>query len=160
MKLFNFSTAKIARSLVFALAATSSLALATSASADALKMDLQANKVVKNSEGKTTYEPVSTANPGTVIQYKATYSNVSDKQISDVLVTLPIPANMTFTGSAYPASAQATIDNKNYADIPLMRQVDGKLVKIPYSEYKSLRWNIKMLPAHKSAAVSLDATVN
>lgn len=160
MQLFNFKTAKLLRTFTFAITATASFAMASAASAEALQMQLQASKVVKNEEGKTTYVPVSTAQPGTVIQYKATYSNVIDKEINDVLVTLPIPDNMTFTGTAFPASAQASIDNKNYADMPLMRQVDGKLVKIPYSEYKSLRWNIKMLPAHKSAAVSLDATVN
>ena len=128
--------------------------------ADALQMQLEANKVVQTSEGKTAYVPVSTASTGTVIQYKATYSNVSDKQINDVLVTVPIPENMAFTGAAYPLSAQATTDGKNYADMPLMRRINSKLVKVPYSEYKSLRWNIKMLPAHKSAAVSLDATMN
>ena len=46
---------------------------------------------------------------------------------------------MTFNGEAYPASAQASTDGKNYADMPLMRKVNGKIVKVPYSEYKSLR---------------------
>ena len=126
---------------------------------DALKMELTANQVTKNAEGKTVYTPVRTAPAGTVIQYKATYNNTVNKDINDLMVTLPIPANMTFTGDAIPASAQASTDGKNYADMPLMRKVDGKMVKIPYSEYRTLRWNIKLLPAKKSAAVALNTIV-
>ena len=127
---------------------------------DALKMDLTVNQVIKNIEGKTSYSPVRTAPAGTVIQYKATYSNTINKDIQDLAVILPIPANMTFTGEASPSSAQASIDGKNYMDMPLMRKVDGKMVKIPFSEYRTLRWNIKLLPAQKSAAVALNTIVN
>ena len=142
-------------------AALASVCLLGTAHADeALKMDLTANKVVKTAEGKLVYSPVSTASKGTVIQYKATYTNTINQDIQDLEVVLPIPANMTFTGEAVPASAQASIDNKNYADMPLMRKVNGKMVKVPYSEYKSLRWNIKLLPAQKSANVALNTVVN
>ena len=134
--------------------------LGTANADDALKMDLTANKVIKSAEGKTTYLPVRNAPAGTVIQYKATYSNTINKDIQDLAVVLPIPANMTFTGEAIPSTAQASIDGKNYADMPLMRKVDGKMVKIPFSEYRTLRWNIKLLPAQKSAAVALNTTVN
>lgn len=137
--------------------AIASLVLVTSVqAADALKMELTANKVVKNVEGKVAYLPVRTAPAGTVIQYKATYTNTVNQNINDLAVTLPIPANMTFTGDVSPASAQASVDGKNYADMPLIRKVDGKVVKIPLSEYRSIRWNIKLLPANKSADVSLN----
>lgn len=150
---------KILRNILLATIASSSL-LNVAHADDALKMELTANQVIKNAEGKTVYKPVRTAPAGTVIQYKANYTNTVDKDINDLMVTLPIPANMTFTGDAMPASAQASIDGENYADIPLMRKVDGKMVKIPYSEYRTLRWNIKLLPAKKSAAVALNTTVN
>jgi len=139
---------------------TSVLLLSTAHADDALKMDLTANQVVKNAEGKIRYVPVRTAPKGTVIQYKANYLNTINKDIQDLAVVLPIPANMTFTGEASPASAQASIDGKNYADIPLTRKVDGKMVKIPFSEYRTLRWNIKLLPAQKSAAVALNTVVD
>ncbi|GAB2646903.1 hypothetical protein [Psychrobacter pocilloporae] len=150
---------KILRNILLATIAFSSL-LNVAHADDALKMELTANQVIKNAEGKTVYTPVRTAPAGTVIQYKANYTNTINKDINDLMVTLPIPANMTFTGDAMPASAQASIDGKNYADMPLMRKVDGKMVKIPYSEYRTLRWNIKLLPAKKSAAVALNTTVN
>lgn len=134
--------------------------LSTAHADDALKMELTANKVMKDAEGKTTYVPVRTAPTGTVVQYKATYTNSINKDISDLAVVLPIPANMTFTGEASPASAQASTDGKNYGNMPLMRKVDGKMVKIPFSEYRTLRWDIKLLPAKKSAAVALNTIVD
>lgn len=143
------------------LATAASISLLNVAHADdALKMELTANQVIKNADGKTAYSPVRTAPAGTVIQYKATYTNTVNNDINDLMVTLPIPANMTFTGEANPASAQASIDGKNYADMPLMKKLDGKMVKVPYSEYRTLRWNIKLLPAKKSAAVALNTVVN
>ncbi|CAM3468992.1 hypothetical protein IOD06_01475 [Psychrobacter sp. N25K4-3-2] len=143
------------------LATAASISLLNVAHADdALKMELTANQVIKNADGKTVYSPVRTAPAGTVIQYKATYTNTVNNDINDLMVTLPIPANMTFTGEANPASAQASIDGKNYADMPLMRKIDGKMIKVPYSEYRTLRWNIKLLPAKKAAAVALNTVVN
>lgn len=142
------------------LASLTSFSLLSVAHADnALKMELTANKVIKNAEGKISYLPVSNAPAGTIVQYKATYTNTVNQNINDLAVTLPIPANMAFNGEVTPNSAQASIDGKNYADIPLMRKVDGKMVKIPYSEYRTLRWNIKLLPAKKSAAVALNTIV-
>ena len=138
----------------------SAFLLSTAYADDALNMELTANKVVKNAEGKISYLPVRTAPTGTIIQYKAIYTNTINENINDLAVTLPIPANMTFTGEVSPTSAQASIDGKNYADIPLMRKVDGKMVKIPFSEYRTLRWNIKLLPANKSAAVALNTIVD
>lgn len=149
---------KILRNILLATIASSSL-LNIAHAEDALKMELTANQVIKNAEGKTVYTPVRTAPTGTVIQYKANYTNTINKDINDLAVILPIPANMVFNGEATPASAQASIDGKNYADMPLMRKVDGKMVKIPYSEYRTLRWNIKLLPAKKSAAVALNTIV-
>lgn len=128
--------------------------------ADALKMELQANRIVKNINGKTSYVAASDAKTGEAVQYRAIYTNLINQPVSDVTVTLPIPVNMTFTGEAQPTSAQATVDGKNYADMPLMRRVNGKPVKVPLSEYKALRWNIKWLPARKSADVSLNTIVN
>ncbi|ERL54834.1 hypothetical protein [Psychrobacter aquaticus] len=143
------------------LASLASFSLVSVAHADnALQMELTANKVIKSTGGKVSYLPVSTAPAGTTIQYKATYTNTINKDINDLMVTLPIPANMIFTGEAIPASAQASTDGKNYADMPLMQKVNGKLVKTPLSEYRTLRWNIKLLPAMKSAAVALNTTVN
>lgn len=134
--------------------------ISSTQAADALKMELQANKITKNEDGKAVSVAASNAKTGETVQYRAIYTNVVDQPLSEVAVTLPIPASMTFTGVAQPSSAQATVDGKNYADMPLMRRVNGKVIKIPLSEYKALRWNIKWLPANKSADVSLNTIVN
>jgi len=126
---------------------------------DALKMKLQANKVIRSAEGKPTYIAASNAEKGEVIQYCAQYTNTINQSINNVMVTLPIPANMKFTGEAIPSSAQATTDGRNYANMPLMRMVDGKVIEVPLSEYKALRWNIKHLPAKKSATVALNTII-
>ncbi len=146
--------------LLATLASTCLLSLNVAYADDALKMELTVNQVIKNAEGKVIYSPVRTAPAGTVVQYKAAYTNTINKDINDLMVTLPIPTNMTFTGEAIPASAQASTDGKNYAEMPLMRKVNDKLVKIPLSEYRSLRWNIKLLPANKSAVVALHTVVD
>lgn len=149
---------KFLRHALIALTVSASLANISYAD-DALKIELQANKVINSADGKVSYVPVANAQKGETVQYRAIYTNVIDQPISEVAVTLPIPANMAFTGEVSPTSAQATIDGKNYADMPLVRKVDGKIVKIPLSEYKALRWNIKWLPAKKSAEVSMNTTV-
>lgn len=125
-----------------------------------LKMQLTTNKVINDERGKVVYIPVRTAPVGTIIQYKATYTNTLAKDVNDLIITLPIPSSMTFTGEAHPASAQASTDGKNFADIPLVRQVAGKMNNTPLSEYRYIRWNIKILPARKFANVSLNTIVN
>ena len=125
-----------------------------------VKMELTTNKVVNDDQGKVVYIPVRTAPVGTIIQYKATYTNTLAKDINDLIITLPIPSSMTFTGEAHPASAQASTDGKNFADIPLVHQIAGKMTNTPFSEYRYIRWSIKLLPAKKSASVSLNTTVN
>lgn len=154
MKGFNFFPHILLASLM------SILTLSNANANEKLKMNLVANQVIKNDLGTITYVPVRTAPVGAVIQYRVIYSNIINKDIKDLAIVLPVPANMTFTGEAYPSSAQASIDGRNYGDIPLMRKVEGKMVKIPFSEYRTLRWNIKLLPAQKSAAVALNMIVN
>lgn len=127
---------------------------------DALKMKLSASKVVTNSQGERIYIPVSTAKVGTLIQYKATYSNTLNTAIQNTTVTLPIPTNTEFTGEAYPPSAQASLDYYNYYDLPLMRMDNGKLVEVPLSEYKSLRWEIKYIPPRKAVDVAFNTIVH
>ncbi|TXD98157.1 hypothetical protein ES754_04250 [Psychrobacter frigidicola] len=152
-------TAYSLKQLIIA-ASVSATFLSSALAADTLKMELQANKISKGINGKSSYIAASDAKIGETVQYRAIYTNVIEQPISNVAVILPIPANMTFTGEAKPISAQATVDGKNYADMPLMRRVNGKVVKIPLSEYRALRWNIKWLPASKSADVSMNTIVN
>ncbi|SUD90947.1 hypothetical protein [Psychrobacter phenylpyruvicus] len=154
LKYSNVYLAAVLSSILLAMTAT------TAQANDALKMSLSASKVVTNSQGERIYIPVNTAKIGTLIQYKATYSNTLNTSIQNATLTLPIPTNTEFTGEAYPPSAQASLDYYNYHDLPLMRMVDGKLVEVPYSEYKSLRWDIKYIPPRKSVSVAFNTIVH
>lgn len=154
LKYSNVYLAAVLSSILLAMTAT------TAQANDALKMSLSASKVVTNNQGERVYIPVNTAKVGTLIQYKATYSNTLNTAIQNTTVTLPIPANTEFTGEAYPPSAQASLDYYNYRDLPLMRMEEGKLVEVPYSEYKSLRWDIKYIPPHKSVNVAFNTIVH
>jgi|25BtaG_2_1085352.scaffolds.fasta_scaffold00569_3 hypothetical protein len=137
-----------------------SISPAQAAPADPVQVKLTANEVVKNSKGVEQLRNIGSLNGKEVVRYSATYTNTSDGAISDMAVTLPIPANMSFNGAASPSSALASIDGVNYLPMPLTQVIDGKTVKVPYSQYKSLRWQIKLLPARKSATVTADTQLD
>jgi len=61
-------------------------------------------------------------------------------------------------GSAAPKAVQASLDGKQFANLPLPREVvrNGKKVTetIPPSEYRFLRWELGDLAPGKSATVT------
>lgn len=130
----------------------------TAYAADALSINLTASQIV-NQNGKAVLKPITKANSGDVIQYTATYRNNIDKPMTDVAITLPIPANMSYTGTSNPAPTLASLDGKNFQAIPLKRMVNGKMVEVPVSEYRAVRWVVKYLPDQKAATVTLNAQV-
>lgn len=130
----------------------------TANAADALSINLTASQIV-NQNGKAVLKPITKANSGDMIQYTATYRNNIDKPMTDVAITLPIPANMSYTGTSDPAPTLASLDGKEFQAIPLKRMVNGKAVEVPASEYRAVRWLVKYLPAQKAANVTLKAQV-
>ena len=124
---------------------------------------LKASKVVKAGDGKEVLQAADRAMPGEVIQYDALYRNQGRKGVRNLQPTLPIPAGLEYLpDSAKPAPSKASIDGKNFAPIPLMRQValpDGKTKEeaIPTSEYRALRWELGDLDAGRNAQVSARA---
>ncbi len=126
--------------------------------ADALTVNLTANKVV-TANGKTSLQSVGRASSGDVIQYTATYRNTIEKAMTDVNIDIPVPANMVYSGTSSPAPTQASLDGKKFENIPLKRQVNGKMVEVPQSEYRAVRWQVKHLPAKKEASVSMNVKV-
>jgi hypothetical protein len=75
------------------------------------------------------------------------------------MATLPIPKGTAYLpDSAAPKNVTASTDGATYAAVPLMRTVktqDGhaKEEKVPYSEYRSLRWEIGSIAAGSSRTV-------
>ena len=103
---------KIAKTL--ALSTVLGISLANIAhAAEALTVNLQAKQVVTEN-GKQVLKAVSRAKSGDVIQYQATYRNNIQKPMTDLALTLPVPANMVYVGSSSPAPTQASLDGKKF----------------------------------------------
>ena len=148
---------KIAKTL--ALSTVLGLSLANGANAaEALSVNLQAKQIVTEN-GKQVLKTVNRANSGDVIQYQAIYRNNIQKPMTDLALTLPVPANMVYVSSSSPAPTQASLDGKKFENLPIMRKVNGKMVEVPVSQYRALRWIVKTLPAQQSTTVSLNAKV-
>ena len=51
------------------------------------------------------------------------------------------------------------LDGKKFENLPILRKVNGKMVEVPASQYRAVRWIVKTLPAQQSTTVSLNAKV-
>lgn len=89
---------KIAKTL--ALSTVLGLSLANIAhAAEALSVNLQAKQIVTEN-GKQVLKTVNRAKSGDVIQYQAIYRNNIQKPMTDLALTLPVPANMVYVSSS------------------------------------------------------------
>lgn len=121
-----------------------------------LETRLVASKVVVV-EGRESLVEATSARPGDVIEYTATYRNAGKDPIKGLQATLPIPSQTEFIpGTARPARAMASLDGLTYAPVPLRRAAmrDGKPVEepVPYREYRALRWSAGELGGGETAS--------
>ena len=139
--------------LVCALAMMSALSLWSE-----VKVVLTASKIVKT-EGTEQRQPGDKARPGEVIEYVADYRNTDKRPVSNVKATLPVPHGMEYLPeTANPVKVMASTDDVHYAPVPLKRSAknaDGKVVEqmVPYSEYKSLRWDLGEIAGEAAKSV-------
>jgi uncharacterized repeat protein (TIGR01451 family) len=116
-----------------------------------VKVVLAAHKIVKTDRTEQSV-PGDKAKPGDVIEYVATYRNIDNKPATNVTATLPIPRGMEYIpNTASPERVMASTDDEHYAVVPLKRMAkdaNGKPVEelVPYSEYRSLRWQLGAMP--------------
>ncbi len=119
--------------------------------------------------GKEIRESASTARPGDILEDVATYANKSTSILKSLAATLPVPPNTELVLASATPNAQASIDGKEFAAMPLkrkMRRADGTEGEqpVPLSEYRFLRWYVEALRPASSVAftarfkVSNDAT--
>mgnify|MGYP002478844580 CR=1 FL=1 len=110
--------------------------------------------------GKETLAPIQSVKPGEVIEYRATYKNVSTNAVKNLVATIPVPKNTEYQAkTASPlATAEASIDNVTFGAIPLMDA--EKKQPIPTKQYRALRWKLQELGADKSIVVSARMKVN
>lgn len=143
-------------------AATVSSASSANAVAKEVAVVLTQQKVVMVPGGERLQD-AATIKPGDVIEYRATYTNHTGKSVAGLIATLPIPEGLEYIPrSAKPGAdlAQASTRNGAFGSEPLVRKAaGGKTEPVPYSEYRTFRWNLGSLPANGSTAVSVRAKV-
>ena len=123
-------------------------------------------RVGKSAEGKEALLPADKAAPGDTLEYQTAHKNSGKSAIRSLVATLPLPDGISYLpGSAKPANAEASVDGKVFAAIPLkamVKNAQGKLEErlVPYSDYRALRWALGELPADSQTTVSARAVVN
>ena len=123
-------------------------------------------RVGKTADGKEALSPADKAAPGDTLEYQTLHQNDGKSAIKSLVATLPLPAGISYLpGSAKPANAEASVDGKVFAAIPLkttVQNAQGKLEErlVPYSDYRALRWALGELPADSQATVSARALVD
>lgn len=133
--------------------------------ASAVTSQLEVRQVTMES-GHEALKPASAARPGDLLQYRATYTNAGNAAAEHLLANLPVPSGTTLQADGMdPTGAQASLDGKQFAPMPLMRPVLGKDGKphqqpVPLSEIRSLRWDLGTLASHQTRAVQLRVHVN
>lgn len=126
-----------------------------------LDVTLQAFQVVADGSAANDVRlvPATRANPGDTIEYQVTYRNNGSTPARQAKAVLPVPAGAMayLPNTASPAKVEASLDGKNYAAVPLTREVlrDGKKVTeaVPPTEYRFLRWDLGELPPGQAATV-------
>ncbi|HEY4072359.1 MAG TPA: hypothetical protein VGM52_04570 [Herbaspirillum sp.] len=112
-----------------------------------LRIALTVKKIVLQ-HGKERLVDAKNAVPGDVLEYRAEYKNTGATALTEILATLPLPAQTTFImGSAYPDGA--AVSKKNTRDVfaPLPQKIIAGNSTIASSPdaYAALRWAIEKL---------------
>lgn len=134
---------------------------------EVVAVKLEQFKVTKNPSGQDALVDAKTVKPGDVVEYRATYTNRDNRPVKGLQATLPIPVGMHYlpkTARPDVGRVQAATQGGSYASEPLMHEVrvNGKLQSepVPYSQYRSLRWDLGVLPAGGEAVVSVRTQVD
>jgi uncharacterized repeat protein (TIGR01451 family) len=125
---------------------------------------LTAFKVVSSASGEKL-ESAEKIAPGDTIEYQARYSNTGNRVAKNLQAILPIPGALQWVPtSALPANPQASLDGKNFAPLPLKRIIkapDGsdKVVVVPTSELRFLRWTVATLEPGQTVKITARASL-
>lgn len=138
------------------------------------KLDLKTTaekeiKVTKDGKSTTKRIPLDKANPGSIVVYTITYSNVGKGPILDAKIVDPIPSGVRYiadTAEGKDAEILVSIDNGRTWQVPPVmiefRKPDGSLEKkpAPPDMYTHIKWAIKKPVAPgQSGQVSFKVTV-
>lgn len=126
--------------------------------------DLKQFKVVVTN-GVESLKPADTVKPGEVIEYVATYQNNGKEPVKNVVGTIPVPSGMEFTPDAkLKAPDAAAASDGKFGSLPLKHKVTKNGVEVdevlPYSAYRSLRWNLGTLAPGQKVEVKARVKVS
>lgn len=129
---------------------------------DAVVIQLTQKRVMTGPQGERLEEAAS-VKPGDVVEYRATYTNVSKLPVQGLVAKLPIPEGLEYipkSAKPYNATLQMAGRDGEFGVEPLQRKLaDGSVQPLPYNEYRTMRWNIGQLNAGASVVVSARAKV-
>ncbi len=143
---------------IFVLMVSASPVFADTGKQNAVDIKLTQNKV-EVIDGKDKLVAVEKIAPGDVIQYEATYHNVTQHAVQGLKADLPIPKNTQYVKqSARPGNVLASTDGAAFAPTPLkqkIRNANGVIEErdVPLAEYRHLRWDLGELSGGKSVTV-------
>lgn len=143
-------------------AAHAQAAKATADKKEAVVIQLTQKRVVSGPQGERL-EDMNSVKPGDVIEYRATYTNVSKLPVQGLVAKLPVPEGLEYlpkSAKPYNATLQMAGRDGQFGVEPLQRKAaDGTVQPLPYNEYRTMRWNIGQLNAGASVVVSARAKV-
>lgn len=158
---------------IFLLTGISFLAVVAQAQQENAKLDLKttAEKEVKvKKDGKITTKriPLDKANPGDVVIYTITYSNLGKGPVLDAVIVDPVPRGVRYiTDTAEGKDAEivySTDNGRTWQTEPVetLKKPNGLLEKKPVSadRYTHIKWMIKKpVASGQSGRVSFKVTV-
>jgi uncharacterized repeat protein (TIGR01451 family) len=116
----------------------------------ALRSELEAYLVEIDANGNEVLRPADETEPGSVVEYRLQFTNVSADPIAELAVNGPVPARTTYLGKSATTEAQANLvvsidGGRSYESEPVVRSVhepDGTIrqVVVPPSRYTHIRW--------------------
>lgn len=147
--------------LALAVVLSTSAPVAAQQAAKTVTVRLTQAKVVKDAKGAEQFVDAVAVKPGDIIQYKAIYTNASAKPVTKLLANVPIPEGLEYIPStAQPGAVQTAAKDNVFSDRPLTHVVAGKIVPLPYNQYRAVRWTIGRLAAGGSVTVAVRARVD
>ena len=121
------------------------------AESDPLKMDLSAQIVTLDVNGEEVFEPANSVAPGSTIEYRIQYENISDDPLEHFVVNGRIPNVTAFIADSAEldtsATFQARVEGIGWADVPVIRYLQDetgvlRAVTVSEDEYTGLRWKL------------------
>lgn len=121
------------------------------AESDALKVELEAHTIIIDETGAEQMAPAKAVSPGSLIEYRMRYENVSETDLGDFVINGEIPSMTEFIAESEQANGQALfevhVEDIGWSEIPVMRYLPDetgvlRAVIVAPEDYNGLRWRL------------------